>query len=415
MKYRKSLLAALVAPVLAFSTVATVHAAGYAVFTHGASALGQGNAVTAHGSDPSTIFYNPALINKLEGTQVQLGTTAIFSSREYQSSLPEGADSSNNQTFFPSTFYATLQLNDKVTVGLGVFNPFGLGTDWDDDWDGRYLATESELTTFNINPVLSYQVTPALSMAAGVDFLILDATLERKLPSGALAQFGYTPGVDLDQKFKGEGAGVGFNVAVAYDVCEHLALGASYRSQVKVNIDGEGTVSGASFLNSKGSTKLTLPPQFTAGVAFKGVDKLVLEAGLRWEGWSKFDDLTIKLDNGQTSVTPRDWKDAWGLNAGGRYQATDTVALLAGYVFGNSAVPDSTFDPSIPDAKTHVFCIGTDLNLRPFTVAASYAYQLYESRTKNNAIASQFAPSATADGKYDTDAHLVALSLGYKF
>ena len=423
MNYRRSLLTALLAPVISFGgAVATVHASGYAVFTHGASALGQGNAVTAHATDPSTIFYNPALMNKLDGTQFQIGTTAIFSSREYESSLPGGSPASNDSTHFPSTFYATHKLNDKVSIGLGVFNPFGLGTEWDETWDGRYLATKSELTTFNINPNISYQVLPSLTVAAGFDVVLLDASLEKKLLSDALIPLGFPGGFDINQKFKGDGEGIGFNVAVAYDVCDHLSLGASYRSEVKIDISGNASFSnptlgaGVAALNSPGSTDLTLPPQFTAAVAFKGIDKLVLEAGVRWEGWSKFKELAIDLDNGQRAVTPRNWSDSWGGNVGGRYQVDETVALLAGYVYGDSPVPDSTFDPTIPDAKTHVFCAGTDLNFHPFTVAASYGYQLYENRTKSNGIDSP-VPTATssANGKYKTDAHLLALSLGYKF
>lgn len=410
MKQKKGLLVALLTPMLAFGGAAAAHASGYAVFTHGASALGQGNAVTAHSSDPSTIFYNPALMNKLEGTQVQVGTTGVFSSRRYE---PAGAgnETSSDSAFFPSHFYATHKLNNQVSVGLGIFNPFGLGTEWGEQWDGRYIATKSTLKTFNINPAVSVQVTPKLALAAGVDVVLLDASLEKKVPSGAL---GLTPGFDVNQKFKGDGKGVGFNVGVAYDVCDHFSLGASYRSELKIDVSGDAalTAGGASIASFGGNTDLTLPPQFTAGAAFKGIDKLVLEAGVRWEGWSKFKELAIHVDNSQPAVTPRNWKDSWGGNVGGRYQMNDTVALLAGYVYGDTPVPNSTFDPSIPDAKTHVFCAGTDLNFKPVTVAFSYGYQLLENRHKDNGIP---AGAALANGKYKTDAHLVALSVGYKF
>lgn len=419
MNHRKGLLGTFLAPLLVLGCggLAELHAAGYAVFTHGASALGQGNAVTAHSGDPSTIFYNPALMSKLDGTQIQIGTTAILSSREYESSVG-GNDASGDSAHFPSHLYVTHKFNDQVSAGLGIFNPFGLGTTWSDSWDGRYLATDSKLTTFNINPVVSYRVLPSLTLAAGLDVVLLDATLQKKVPSAALAaQLGYAPGTDINQKFKGDGTGVGFNVGAAYDICDHLTVGASYRSQVHIDIEGDASftsptplVPPVSVLNSGGKTKLTLPPQFTAGVAFKGVDKLVLEAGIRWEGWSKFKELNIQLDNGSSSVTPRNWKDNWGLNLGGRYQLDDTVALLAGYVYGDSAVPNSTFEPAIPDAKTHVFCAGTDLNFKPVTVAFSYGYQYYENRNR-----SQSYLSPLADGKYQSDAHLLALSLGYKF
>lgn len=418
MNYRKSLIAGVLASAvtLGAGALSAAHAAGYAVFTHGASALGQGNAVTAHTSDPSTIFYNPALMNKLEGTQLQVGTTAIISSREYTSSVGSNS-ASDDAAFFPSTFYVTHKFNDKLSAGFGVFNPFGLGTEWGNGWDGRYIATKSELTTFDFNPVVSYRVLPSLTVAAGLDVFYLDATLQRMMPSSALTPFGVPGGYDIGVKFKGDGTGVGYNLAAAYDVCEHLTVGASYRSQVHVDISGDATLSSSvlpvSAFNSGGKTDLTLPPQFTAGVAFKGIDKLTLEAGMRWEGWSKFKELSIQQDNGFKTETQRNWKDSWGLNLGGRYQYDDKVALLGGYVYGDTAVPDSTFDPSIPDAKTHVFCVGTDLNLKPVTVALSYGYQLYENRSKHNTLYG--TAETSANGKYENDAHLVAVSVGYKF
>jgi long-chain fatty acid transport protein len=422
MNYKKLALTALLTPLIAIGSgeAGKAHAAGYAVFTQGASALGQGNAVTAHADSPNAIFYNPALINKLEGTQLQVGTTAIFSSREFTSSVT-GDNTSSDTTFFPSTFYVTHKFNDTVSAGLGVFNPFGLGTEWDDDWEGRYIATDSELTTFNINPVISYQILPSLSIAAGLDIILLDATLERKVPVAALPAplqpaFG---AADLGSKFKGDGEGIGWNLALAYDITKDLTFGASYRSEVHVDVSGDATFSHdtgpASLLNASGDTDLTLPRQVTAGLAYKGIDNLTLEAGVRWEGWSDFEKLTITLDNGQVIETPRNWRNTWGLNVGGKYQVTDSVALLAGYVWGEAAAPDSTFDPSIPDSDTHVFCLGTDIKSGPLNVALSYAYQLYEDRTKDNAIGASPLPTTAANGEYENYAHLVALSLGYQF
>jgi long-chain fatty acid transport protein len=417
MNYKKGLVTALPALLITLGSLSSAHASGYGVFTQGASALGQGNAVTAHTQSPNTIFYNPALINRLEGTQVEFGTTALLVSREFNSNQPGGSSTSNDSSFFPSTFYATHKFNKSLSAGLGVFSPFGLGTKWKDDWDGRYHATESKLTTFNINPVLSYQITPTLSIAAGADIIFLNATLEKKLPSAFLGAPGFP---DVGQKFKGDGTGVGYNVGVAYDLCQDITLGASYRSKVKINVSGNGTFSSSVLpvgaLNSPGNADITLPQQVTAAVSYKGIKALTLEAGMRWEGWSSFENLTIALDNGQKSTTPRNWRDTWGFNLGGNYQLNDTYALLAGYVYGNSSVPDSTFDPTIPDATTHVFCVGTEMNYQSFKIALAYAYQLYENRTKNNAIDIQI-PSATsaANGRYKTDANLVALSLGYKF
>jgi long-chain fatty acid transport protein len=417
MNYRKGLLAALLAPMVSLGSGAltSASAAGYGVFTQGAAALGQGNAVTAHTQSPSTIFYNPALMNKLDGTQLEIGTTAIVSSHQFDSNQAGGASSSNDSTFFPSTFYATHKFNDALSAGLGVFNPFGLGTNWGTSWDGRYLATKSKLTTFDINPVVSYRIIPSLAVAVGLDVILLDATLERSLPPNVLR-----PTADTGQKFKGDGTGVGYNVALAYDINKDLTFGASYRSSTFVQVKGDSSTSPALpliGLDSNGKANIRLPQQATAGISYQLSAPLIIEAGIRWEGWSAFKELQLSLDNNNPlPATARNWHDTFGANLGGRYRLNDNVALLAGYVYGNSAVPDTTFDPSIPDAATHVFCVGTDISYQQFTMALSYAYQLYVDRTKRDNLASAGVPSPfNANGTYQSDAHLIAVSLGYKF
>jgi long-chain fatty acid transport protein len=387
------------------------YAAGYAVFTQGASALAQGNAVTAHSDSPNSVFFNPALINGLDGTQAEIGSTIIFSSHDFQSALPGGSSTSNESTFFPSTVFLTHKFNDRVSAGLGVFNPFGLGTDWGETWEGRYLATKSTLQTYDINPVISYRVAPCLTVAAGLDVTLADAALDRRLPPSA---FGTVS--DVGQRFSGDGVGIGFNLAAAWQINEPLSLGVSYRSQSAVKLSGQSSTSlGITPLDSHGHTWLRLPPQFTAGIAWRVNEPLTVEAGVRWEGWSAFRSQLLTLDNG-TPLPPvaRDWHDTLGLNVGGSYRLSDSTSLMAGYIYGADAVSDSTFDPSIPDADTHIFCIGAEERFQRFTVALAYAYQLYLDRTKNNTL-TPLLPPHYADGRYQNDAHLLAVSVGYKF
>ena len=389
------------------------YGSGYAVFTQGASALGQGNAVTAHIDDPSAVFFNPALMSSLPGTQVMLGTTLIAVDRNF-SALPGGNDAETKDTInYPSTFYITHKFNEKISAGLGVFSPFGLAHEWGTEWDGRYITTKTKLQTFDINPAVSWQIIPGVALAVGVDVMFLDATLEKniQLPSGF---------PDAASKFKGDGTGVGYNAGLLVDLGKDASFGIAYRSEIKVTAKGDATFSNVppplqavpTLKNSGGEADITLPQQITAGLAYKGIDRLVLEVGMRWEGWSSFDELKIEFDNGNpSSVSPRAWKDVYGFNAGASYRLNDTFSLLGGYLYGNTPVPDSTFDPTIPDADTHLFSIGTDVDYKKFKVSLAYAYQLLENRNKSNAI----GDPAPANGKYETDAHLLALGLTYKF
>lgn len=408
------------AVVWAISTLLTANYAfgsGYAVFTQGATSLGQANAAVAHGDEPEVLFFNPALLNRLKGTQLEFGSTLVISSREFDSQTT-GKSFSANTASFPSTLYLSHRFNDRVGAGIGVFNPFGLRNKWGEQWEGRYITTESSLTTFDINPAVSMKITKALSIGAGLDVLKLDATLEKHMRLTSLP--------DANQKFEGHGTGVGYNVGLLLHLTKDIAFGASYRSEIKVGVNGDVTFDlppgtpaqiAALLQNAHASTSLTLPAQILAGLCYKGLGPLTLEAGMRWEGWSSFKELKIDLaGNLPPSVTKRDWNNVYSFNIGGKYQWNDRIAFLAGYMYANSPVPDETFDPTIPDADAQIFSLGTDISFGKFRLALSYAYQLLKKREKNNQVPSTANLAIDrANGLYKTSLNLVAVNVTYRF
>jgi len=389
------------------------YSSGFGIFTQGADALGQANATVAHIDGPSAVYFNPAMMPSLPGTQIEIGTTAVMPSRKFKSDLDGSTEETQDNVYFPSTFYLTHQFNDQWSAGLAVYNPFGLGTVWPSDWEGRFIATKSRITTFNINPSVACQVTPRLSIGAGLDILLLDAKFKNKID---LSGFGQP---EAGQKFTGDGEGVGFNVGLHLQITDALSLGATYRSEIKVDVDGEAkfdTTDAVAFLfpNTDGETSLTLPAQFTAGLAYQFTPAWVVEAGVRWEEWSSFEKLKIELDQavaGATSMTyPRDWDDTWAFNIGTKYRLNDRVALMAGYLYGDNPVPDSTFEPAIPDSDAHLFTVGSELTFDNFKVALAYGYELHKDRDK-----STNDYGSIANGSYENDIHLAAVSLSYAF
>lgn len=397
------------------------YASGYGIFTQGADALGQANATVAHSDSPSAVYFNPALMASLAGTQVEIGTTAVLPSRKFKSDLDGSREKTEDTVYFPSTFYLSHQLNERWSAGLAVFNPFGLGTVWDSDWEGRFIATKSRITTFNINPAIACQVTPKLAIGAGLDILLLDAKLKNKID---LSGF-FLP--EADQKFTGDGEGVGFNLGLHLQITNTLSFGAAYRSEVEIDVDGKAEfnappAAAGFFPNTDAKTSITLPAQFTAGLAYQVSPAWVIEAGVRWEEWSSFDELKIDLDQtvgappfATTSMTyPRDWDDTWAFNIGTKYRLNDRVALMAGYLYGDNPVPDSTFEPAIPDSDTHLFTVGSELTFDQFKVALAYGFQLQEDRDKET---NQYTAldGTVANGSYENYIHLAAISLSYAF
>ena len=413
-------------------------ASGYGVFTQGASGLGQANAVVAHTTGPSSLYFNPALINDVPGRQVEIGTTGVYSDRDidYTGGGSENGDSAWN---FPSTFYYTHQANDKLTSGIGIFFPFGLSNEWDDNYDGRYIATSAEMLTMNINPAVSYRITDRLSLAVGLDLVYLDTEIKANI-NQAVAGAGLPPELggpifeplpDVKQKFSGDGWGAGFNLGVLFKATDRVSIGAAYRSQVDIDIEGDISFNGVDprmqllFRGGNAESDIELPAQFTIGVATQITDALLIEVGARWEDWDVNDKQVLDLQNpvlGETRIVQnRNWHSTWSYRIGANYQINDSVALNCGYLYGQDAVPNETFEPIIPDSDAHLFTVGTDLKKEAWTISVAFGYEYREERTKNNAVGDPLGslaagyPVGTANGDYNTDLYLFALSLGYAF
>ncbi len=420
-------------------------ASGFAVFTQGAAGLGQANAVVAHPTGPSSLYFNPALLNDVAGQQVEFGTTGIYADRNVK--LDSGETEEGRAAWnFPSNAYYSSQLNDRLSIGFGLFFPFGLSTEWDETYSGRYLGTYGDIVSLNLNPVISYRMTDKLSVAGGFSFLYLDATLKKKINQTAaytltdLQLSGGVGGVlpalggplkDIDQRFAGDGWGYGFNLGMLYKLNEQISFGATYRSHIDVTVDGRASFSEVSpllttaFTDTNGQADIRLPAQASAGIAFAPYADLIIEAGMRWEDWSSTKELKVALDSavlGQTAdITPRDWKATWSYNLGGHYQVSESLALNAGYLFGEAAVPDSTFEPLVPDSDAHLFTVGLEWQLGAWTLSGAFGYEFHDSHRKNNALGDPLAtmltgtPTETANGSYETDIYLTGLSLGYRF
>lgn len=396
---------------------------GFAVFVQGASALGEGLASVAHGSNPHVIFFNPALMNQLEGTQVENGVTMVAPFHDFHSDITNTSDKTDSVLFFPATLYLTHQLNEKLSLGFGIFTPFGLGTKWDGDWEGRYIVTEAEMASLNFNPVVSYRVAPKLSIAAGLNMLYVDATLKNRLNFSTL---GFSDG---NQEINGDGTGYGFNLGLHSPLTEDLSFGLTYRSGIDVDLTGDikfrvpSATLNAAFPKSSIKTSIDFPAQAHAAFAYSGVDKMVLEMGVRWENWSSYDELRFRTSqtiNGVNSfVKPTNWNDTLTLTLGGRYELNDKTRLLAGFVRGQDPIPGKTFEPSVTDSPHYALTFGSEHSIGRHTLGFAYAWQKWFDRTKDNNIGAEFSGGSVADaranGEYQSHTHFLAVSFTYVF
>jgi long-chain fatty acid transport protein len=389
----------------------TANASGFALYTHGARELGRINSVVASPEGPVSSFFNPATLTEISGNQVEAGTILIFPSVKFRSASTGETEETKSQVFHPGTLFGVYHLNDTFTLGFGVNSPFGLGTEWPEDWEGRYITTNAEMETFLFNPNLAWKVTDTLTLAGGIDLLLGDAILENNI---SLFAYGLPDG---KQKFFGDGYGLGYNLGVLWKIKRELSLGVSYRSGIDLKLEGDLHFSGAPFQNTGGKTTINLPPQIFTGLAYQVNDNLIVEIGGRWEGWSRYKELKIDLEQpvaGQdTIITEKNWKDTLAFNTGARYSVNPTMDILLGYLYEDNPVPDDTFEPSVSASEKHMLSLGAAKRFGRVKTAITYLYGKYKDRDKDNLVGAAFGLSA--NGEYKQDTHMLGVSVNVEF
>lgn len=396
------------------------YGAGFGIFTQGAAETAQGNSVVAHTEGPASLFFNPALMSKLEGTQWEIGTTLLSPVIDFKSDTAGQDSKTRNMDSFPSTIYLTHKYNEKLSTGIGVFTPFGSGTNWEDDWKGRYIVTKSEMGALDINPAVSYKASPKLSVAAGLNLMLVSIRKDNKINQSSVSH------PDGEQKFEGDGDGLGYNIGLLYEINDELSLGASYRSAIDVEIEGKISFDVATSLSTflggipdstDAETEFTLPAQAQLGLSYKGSEQFLLEAAVKWVGWSVYDKVTTETKKTiaglPSSTVTNKWKDTFGIKLGGSYKLSKKTALFAGYQYEKGAIPDDTFNPGIPDSDSHTISIGSAIKYDDLNIKLAYAYRKFEDRQINNTVGGIFGD--TADGEYEATMHIVAASLAYKY
>jgi long-chain fatty acid transport protein len=379
---------------------------GFQLNEHGARAMGQGGAFAARASDLSAIYFNPAGLAYQKGAQVYVGVTLIMPKTSFF-----GPDQLNtnqetkmvSQAFNPINVYASYQITDDLVFGVGVNNPYGLGTEWPADWSGKFISTKVDLQTFFYSPTLAYKLTDKFSVGVGMNYVTGKVTLKRVLSDP------FDP--HANASIEANGTGIGWNVGVLYKASTDLSIGVSYRSQVKIDANGTATFDPMRSVYPAGdvSSSLTLPATGFLGVAYSPIKDLTLEADYQYVGWSSYKELavTFKKDN-SVSTSPKNYEDTYLIRVGGEYTMGDWQ-LRAGYLYDHTPAPTMYVEPLLPDANRNEVSVGLGYNLtKNISVDLAYMFIKFDQRKA-------VGTAVNFDGTYSSSANLFAVDFGYSF
>ncbi len=390
-----------------------------------AFATARGEAFVATADNPSAVYYNPAGITQLDGSNFRGGLYGIYLDPSFQ---PFGSDATydnrDNLHAVPQLYYTYSSKNCPLSFGVGMFAPYGLGLRWPQDTGFRTISTKSSLMYMSLNPVIAYKVLPTLSVAAGFTLNYAQILLRQGL---------VWPSQDFDNfRFRGNGWAPGYNLGVMWQPVEMFSFGASLRSQTSIALDGHTDYYNSQTFSAPGLTVPAFPSQRASasanmnfpliaigGVSFRPTKKWNFEFDVDYANWNSMQTVTIRQSSGFGALIPQNipvvlnWQDSYYYELGGTRYLDGGWRVSAGYIYNENSVPDAHYTPAVADLTRHFFSVGLGRTVGKwdFDVAYQFGYGPTQDVTGS-------APSAigqTADGRYSFISHAVAVSVGLSF
>jgi long-chain fatty acid transport protein len=343
----------------------------------------------AAAEDASTVWFNPAGLTHLTGSQLVLGLHHVDASIEFSKAaatlnplLGGGPISGGNggdageSALIPNLYFAR-RIDQRLAFGLGINAPFGLATDYDDDWVGRYHADRSEVRSININPALAYQLSPQLSLGGGINYQWLEGEFTQAVDYGslcALAAVGAcaAPGAnDGRARVKAHDDAWGYNLGVLWQPSGETRLGLAYRSRIKYHLEGNFEVTApsataaavgaaAGIVNSGASANVSVPATLSFSVHQSIARGWTLMGDVTRTYWSKLPELRIDFDSAQPdSVTTLDLKDVNRYSVGATYDTGGSWRYRVGFALDRTPTPNAARrTPRLPDADRTWIALG---------------------------------------------------------
>jgi long-chain fatty acid transport protein len=406
---------------------------GFQVNTQGARAMGMGLAFAAVADDPSAIFFNPAGLGWQKHFEAEIGSSFVTKTEgDFTGENP--FPGSNNQekehktTFVLPTVYVVMPLTSEINFGLGIFSQYGLGFRWDnaETFSGRFISQNAVIQTADLNPVFSFQVSPAIAIAVGADYRLSKVQLEKNQP--AINPF-TNSAVDVAHiKLNSDltdNHGWGWNAGILVRPSPQFSIGASWRSRIKVDYEGtakfEQRPTGnaqfdaivASQLpqgNHPVTTRIDFPESVNLGAAVVLPGAFTISGEADWTEWSRFESLNIIFPDltGHDLDRTMNWKDSWAYRIGLEKKFTNW-ALRAGYYRDKTPQPVENAGPILADNDRDAYTIGFGYNTDRWGVEISDLYLKFKKLDTAGRSQDNFF------GQYKESANIFAFSLRFAF
>jgi long-chain fatty acid transport protein len=428
MKHSRTFLSFAVASALA-TLAGGAQAAGFALTEQNASGLGNAYAGQAAAAEnASTIFYNPAGMTLLPGKQISgaihlIGPSAKFSDNGGSRSpagvpAPAGGTNGGDAGGWTPTgnAYLSWQLTPQWWAGVGVSVPFGLKTEYDPTFIGRYQSQMAELKTYDINPSIAYKVSDSLSIGGGVSYQHADITLNRSFFAGPISP---PENVSLDD------SAWGWNLGAMFTMSPQTRIGVSYRSTLKYDLDGRVNITGIG--SASASATLRMPDTYSVALSHQLNDKWQLLGDVTLTRWSTIKNVPLVLTSAGLGAFPAgttadtldfQFRDAWRIGLGANYKWNQNLTLKLGTAYDQTPVPDSLHRTAfLPDSDRYWLAIGAKYQLsKQAALDVGYAHLFVsDGDTLRNKGVGAAGAQGIVSGSYKNEVNIVSAQFSYSF
>jgi len=374
-------------------------------------------AYIANANGPDASYFNPANMSWAEDRyQLEADLTYInLSHINYtDNSNPFFDGSSDTENFFLPQLHVISKAYNNMRFGFSLTVPFGLSKKWEDPFPAVY-AKNFTLEVVELNPTFAYKFNDKFSVGGGIRILKADG----KVKSEATPPFS-GPLPSLSRDLEGDTIELGYNLALSYSPIDNWKFGATYRSRVDLNIEGDAVLfaSGAvPTYNDDAEVTVVTPAVLSIGTSYT-IDKTTVE--LTWDRtyWSRYSHLDFDYDstfssplhpfyNFDTRIA-KDWDDADAYRIGITHKCTDKLTTMIGFAIDETPIPERTLNFELPDSDAKIYSIGFRYQKTDkLELGMAYLYDEKESRKVTNSVIS---------GEFeDASAHLLTLGFAYKY
>ncbi|HST45704.1 MAG TPA: porin [Luteimonas sp.] len=397
-------------------------------------------------TDASVVVNNPATMARFEGTTVQGDLSVIDLNAEFDGSGTDllgqpltGGNGGEAGDVTPVPALSVVHNFDNgLAVGAMVSAPFGLKTEYDEAWVGRYYAQKSEVEIVELALTASVDIVPdRLSVGGGLTFSNADVTLSKAVDfgtalfgAGVPLPFARPQAADGFAEVQGDDTGIGWIAGVDFRPTDKLSIGLSYRSEVDYDLEGtadwtvpgnvrtvlDSTPRAPLFRDGDVTAKLTTPSTTTLSVGYAFNDQFSLAATYSETGWESLQEVRINFANPDPdSVEDFSWEDTAFMSLGGEFKLNDAWTLRAGYAYDETPTSVDTRTPRLPDEDRQWFSVGATWGISE-QLDLSFAYTHIKPDTPEIAIITPPAAGGQRrSGDYDSSVNLFGLSAQYRF